>query len=108
MPIIPGGGGTEPGVWVGVYQNAGAPTNGTSGTLAGIAPPGALLVDTTNIAVFQNSNTQASPTWSAASSSSGELVALLAAIPVAAVPDLADPAAIDSVPGSFANVAAVQ
>jgi hypothetical protein len=60
-------------VWGGIWQsgiqssavlhNAGAPSNGTTGTGAGIAGPGALLVDTTNFSVYQNTNTLASPTW---------------------------------------------
>jgi hypothetical protein len=45
------------------YLNAGAPTNGTSGTHAGAAVPGALLSDTTNGKLYVNTNTQASPTW---------------------------------------------
>ena len=48
-----------------VNTNAGVPSNGTAGTLAGIAPKGALLIDTTNAALYQNTNTQASPTWTA-------------------------------------------
>lgn len=64
MPVIPGGGtGTEPGVAVRVYQNAGAPTSGTSGTLAGIIPPGGLLVDTVNFQLYINAGTSASPTY---------------------------------------------
>lgn len=47
-----------------VWTNAGAPTNGTSGTLKGVAQPGDLLVDTTNKTLYQNTNTSASPTWS--------------------------------------------
>lgn len=43
----------------------GTPVNGTSGTLAGVAPPGALLI-TTEVALYQNSNTLLSPTWSSA------------------------------------------
>ena len=42
--------------------NAGAPTNGTSGTGAGEAAPGSLLVDTTNKRYYVNTNTKASPT----------------------------------------------
>jgi hypothetical protein len=45
------------------WVNAGAPSNGTSGTLAGIANKGDLLIDSTNAKLYQNSNTQASPTW---------------------------------------------
>ena len=46
-----------------VWPNAGAPTSGTSGTYAGSAAPGDLLVDTTNGIVYKNINTAASPTW---------------------------------------------
>lgn len=45
------------------WPNAGVPTNGTSGTYAGVAEPGDLLIDTTNKVTYQNTNTQASPTW---------------------------------------------
>jgi len=41
----------------------GAPTNGTSGTFAGFAGPGTLLLDFTNGVAYINTNTQASPTW---------------------------------------------
>ena len=40
-----------------------APTNGTSGTGAGLAEPGSLLIDVTNKRTYQNTNTKASPTW---------------------------------------------
>ena len=43
--------------------NAGAPSNGTSGTLAGYAGKGCLLIDTTNAKLYINTNTKASPTW---------------------------------------------
>lgn len=46
-----------------VWPHAGAPSNGTSGTFAGTAQPGDLLVDTTNKVTYQNTNTSASPTW---------------------------------------------
>jgi hypothetical protein len=46
-----------------VWPHAGAPVNGTSGTMAGYTQPGDLLVDTTNKILYQNTNTQASPTW---------------------------------------------
>lgn len=52
-----GGGGYGP------FTNAGAPTDGTSGTQKGNAAPGALLVDTTNKILYINTNTLASPTW---------------------------------------------
>ena len=48
-----------------LFTNAGAPSDGTSGTLAGVAIKGALIVDTTNGVLYQNTNTLASPTWSA-------------------------------------------
>lgn len=50
---------------IAVFWNTGAPTSGTSGTLANIARPGALLA-TSEPAFYQNTNTQASPTWTAA------------------------------------------
>jgi len=43
---------------------AGAPTDGTSGTGAGYCGPGTLLINTSTGAVYYNSNTKASPTWS--------------------------------------------
>lgn len=45
------------------WTNAGAPTSGVAGTLAGIADPGDLLSDTTNGKLYINTNTKASPTW---------------------------------------------
>jgi hypothetical protein len=45
------------------YSGSGAPTDGTSGTLAGIAGPGSLYHRTSNGAVYANTNTKASPTW---------------------------------------------
>lgn len=45
---------------MGHYYNAGAPSGST---FAGVAPKGALLVDTTNGYLYQNMGTQASPTW---------------------------------------------
>ncbi len=47
-----------------VVTNTGAPSDGTSGTGAGVASPGAILIDVTNANVYINSNTKASPTWS--------------------------------------------
>src|SRR5690348_7284267 len=55
----------------GIFTNAGAPTNGTSGTQAGVAGPGSLLIDTTNKAFYQNTNTKASPTWTALTTATG-------------------------------------
>lgn len=46
-----------------VLTNAGAPTDGTSGTFAGFAGIGSLLLDTTNGVVYVNGGTKASPTW---------------------------------------------
>lgn len=54
-----------------VWTNAGAPTNGTSGTLAKLASPGDLLIDTTNAVLYQNTNTLASPTWTALTTATG-------------------------------------
>ncbi len=54
-----------------VFAVAGAPSNGTSGTLAGIAGPGLLLVDVTNKTFYQNTNTKASPTWTALTTATG-------------------------------------
>ena len=48
-----------------VWRNAGAPVDGTSGTYAGIVEKGDLLIDSTNANLYQNTNTQASPTWTA-------------------------------------------
>lgn len=45
------------------WQNAGAPSSGTSGTLAGYAEAGAMLWDTTNGVLFVNENTRPSPYW---------------------------------------------
>ncbi|MDD4985566.1 MAG: hypothetical protein PHQ43_07225, partial [Dehalococcoidales bacterium] len=52
-----------------VWRNAGAPVNGT--TLAGSAEKGDLLIDSTNAALYQNTNTQASPTWTQIATGSG-------------------------------------
>ncbi|MDP2731078.1 MAG: hypothetical protein Q8O55_11450 [Dehalococcoidales bacterium] len=46
-----------------VWRNAGVPTDGVAGTLYGVAEKGDLLIDTTNATLYQNTNTQASPTW---------------------------------------------
>src|SRR5579863_6946710 len=48
---------------VAIFTNAGVPTSGAAGTAFGVAGPGALLVDTTNKTLYQNTNTLASPTW---------------------------------------------
>jgi len=46
----------------GVFTTSSAPVDGTSGTLAGVAGPGAIL-QRTNGSVYVNTNTKASPTW---------------------------------------------
>jgi len=54
-----------------VWRNAGVPVDGTSGTSAGSAAKGDLLVDTTNANLYQNTNTLASPTWTQIAGGSG-------------------------------------
>ena len=46
-----------------IRTTASAPTNGTSGTGAGICGPGSLLIRTDTPTLYQNTNTLASPTW---------------------------------------------
>ncbi len=46
-----------------IMSFAGAPTDGTSGTGADWAGIGSILTDRTNGALYVNSNTKASPTW---------------------------------------------
>lgn len=53
------------------FENAGAPTNGTSGTYAGSCRKGSLLIDTTNGNLYVNTNTAASPTWTGIPSAVG-------------------------------------
>lgn len=57
------------------YTTPGATSNGTNGTLAGVADPGALLIGTNVTSgvtkFYQNTNTKASPTWTALTTSSG-------------------------------------
>ena len=55
-----------------LFTANGSPTNGAAGTLAGVAPPGALLL-TTEVALYQNTNTLASPTWSPVASNEGNV-----------------------------------
>jgi hypothetical protein len=45
------------------FANSGAPTSGSSGTLANIAPAGSELVDTTTGTKYVNTGTTAAPTW---------------------------------------------
>ena len=56
-----------------VWRNAGIPTNGAAGTLVDVAEPGDLLIDTTNTTLYQNTNTQASPTWTQLAASGAAL-----------------------------------
>lgn len=42
---------------------AGVPVDGTSGTEAGVAGKGSLVIDSTNGKLYINTNTKASPTW---------------------------------------------
>lgn len=48
-----------------IKRTTGAPVNGGSGTYAGVAPAGALLVNTFagEVKLYINTNTKASPTW---------------------------------------------
>jgi hypothetical protein len=55
--------------------NAGAPTNGTSGTFVNLAGPGAILVDYSNANIYVNTNTLASPTWTRIGGASGAVLA---------------------------------
>lgn len=48
-----------------IVTGSGAPTNGTSGTGAGLTGPGSLYLRSGNGTLFINSNTKASPTWTA-------------------------------------------
>ena len=48
---------------IGPFVSAGAPTDGASGTEAGVAAVGALLIDATNANLYINAGTQASPAW---------------------------------------------
>ena len=54
-----------------IFENPGAPTNGTSGTFANVAGIGRLLLDITNAVLYQNTNTLASPTWTALTTATG-------------------------------------
>ncbi len=52
---------------------SGAPTNGTSGTGAGVDGPGSLYIDYVTGSWYVNSNTKLSPTWSAGAGISGAI-----------------------------------
>lgn len=96
MPIIEQSSNMPPSY--GPFRKAGAPVNGTSGTMAGVALKGAVLEDTTNGVLYINTNTQASPTWSITSG----LTQQANVAPIGATTNLT------AVPGSFADLAAVQ
>lgn len=58
----------------GIFKTSGVPTNGTSGTYANEANPGSILVDvagTGSVWTYINTNTKASPTWTAQPVTSG-------------------------------------
>lgn len=55
----------------GIFQTSGAPSNGTSGTFAGYAPPGAAIVDVASGIVYLNQGTLASPVWAQSSTTAG-------------------------------------
>ncbi len=81
-PFIKGG--LRSGNNTGVFNVSGAPTSGTSGTLAGIAGPGSLLMSTSKI-LYINTNTKASPTWSVVpNAGTSSLPAVLANVTTAA------------------------
>ena len=61
MAIIESAGSVVPGY--GLFRTAGAPVNGTSGSFANQALPGAQLVREDTGVHYANTNTQASPTW---------------------------------------------
>lgn len=82
----------------GPFRKAGAPVNGGSGTMAGVALKGAILIDTTNGVLYINSNTQASPTWSITTGLTQQAT-------IAAIGTTSN---LTAVPGSFADLAAVQ
>ena len=46
-----------------LMTKAGVPTDGTSGTGAGVAGTGSLCIDRTNAKLYINTNTKASPLW---------------------------------------------
>ena len=58
------------------WAHAGVPSNGTTGTVAGIAGVGDLLVDTTNAVCYQNTGTTASPTWTQLIATGGSVASI--------------------------------
>lgn len=57
--------------YLGPFAFAGIPVNGTSGTFAGYAGPGAMLFDITNGASYINAGTRLSPVWQGAGGVAG-------------------------------------
>ena len=93
---------------ISVVGNAGPPTNGTSGTFAGVASKGQILVDTTNAVLYMNINTQASPTWTVITpyNSSATLAALGTGVTLGtAAPIVTQIATITAASGSTVGVA---
>lgn len=64
---------------VGLFNISGAPTNGTSGSFFGVAGPGSIL-QRSNGAVYINTNTKASPTWTLSAGVGALAAAALAAL----------------------------
>lgn len=62
-----------------IIQDAGVPTNGGTGTGAGITGPGSLYIDRTNKTLYQNTNTKLSPTWTLIAVSAAATVTLTGA-----------------------------
>lgn len=75
---------------------AGAPTNGTNGTGAGVALPGQLLQDTTNGLLYQNTGTQASPTWTPRFAPAGDAQTVTTGITASTTQTLAGATALTS------------
>lgn len=75
-----------------VWSRAGAPVSGTAGTFFNETNPGDLYIDTTNKVLYQNTGTQASPTWTLTSlaSAAGAIVAAGTSSQSAATPLTAD------------------
>ena len=71
-----------------VFQNAGAPSNGTSGSFANKANKGSLLVDSTNGKLYQNTNTKASPTWTEIDTAANEITQQANIAPLGATSNL--------------------
>jgi len=67
----------------GICTNPGAPTSGTSGTGANRFGSGSLLIDTTNINLYMNLGTLASPTWTLIGGTLGSFYGFSASQPVA-------------------------